>query len=80
MEGCGLDVGKEGLLSLIKGNLVAMFVYSTNLARSMASVRDEDLRIVTARFFARFILLFIYVYFMCSYVINCLCVYFWLGA
>ena len=29
--------------------------------------------------FASFILLFIYVCYMCSYVIICLCVYFWLG-
>ena len=29
--------------------------------------------------FARFILLFIYVCYMCSYVIICLCVYFWSG-
>jgi hypothetical protein len=29
--------------------------------------------------FVRFILLFICVCYMCSYVINCLCVYFWLG-
>jgi hypothetical protein len=32
---------------------------------------------VTTRFFLRFILLFIHVCYMCSYVINCLCVYFW---
>jgi hypothetical protein len=35
--------------------------------------------VVTTRFFDRFILLFIYVCYMCSYVIVCLYVYLWLG-
>jgi hypothetical protein len=37
---------------------------------------DED---CNSPFFARFILLFNYACYVCSYVINCLCVYFGLG-
>jgi hypothetical protein len=45
----------------------------------MLDSRGNPVTICNSSIFARFILLFIYVCYMCSYVINCLCVYFWLG-